>query len=167
MVPSENRQALVDCLDDSGNVFATILFAYEGKENDEEPEGSEPLLVISAEEAAKQGTAPVQLRESCRYSYEIKGVEKERPIELEPNRLISRYKNIRLLETRASAARLHLHLTEHGKRVATGIVEIRSVKLDYLALPSHKKAKNECLAWMILISSGSVGLDFLKWFKNF
>lgn len=35
------------------------------------------------------------------------------------------------------------------------------------SLPSHKKAKNECLAWIILISSGSVGLDFLKWFKNF
>ena len=34
-------------------------------------------------------------------------------------------------------------------------------------LPSHKKAKNECLVWIILISSGSVGLDFLKWFKNF
>lgn len=132
MAPSENREPLVECLDDGGNVFATILFAYEGKENDEEPEGSEPLLVISPEEAAKQGTAPVQLRESCRYSYEIKGVEKERHIELEPNRLISRYKNIRLLETRASAGRLHLHLTENGKRVATGIVEIRSVKLDYL-----------------------------------
>ena len=122
----------MDCLDDSGNVFATILFAYEGKENDEEPEGIEPLLVISPEEAAKQGTAPVQLRESCRYSYEIEGVAKDRHIELEPNRLISRYKNIRLLETRASAGRLHLHLTENGKRVATGIVEIRSVKLDYL-----------------------------------
>ena len=36
-----------------------------------------------------------------------------------------------------------------------------------LSLASHKKAKNECLAWIILISSGSVGLDFLKWFKNF
>ena len=132
MAPNENRPPLVDCLDDSGNVFATIVFAYEGKENDEEPEGSEPLLVISAEEAAKQGTAPVQLRESCRYSYEIEGVAKDRHIELEPNRLISRYKNIRLLETRASAGRLHLHLTENGKRVATGIVEIRSVKLDYL-----------------------------------
>jgi hypothetical protein len=35
------------------------------------------------------------------------------------------------------------------------------------SLPSHKKAKNECLACIILISSGSVGLDFLKWFKNF
>jgi predicted component of viral defense system (DUF524 family) len=90
------------------------------------------LLVISAEEAAKQGTAPVQLRESCRYSYEIGGVQKDRKIELEPNRLISRYKNVRLLETRASAGRLHLHLTEDGKRVATGIVEIRSIKLDYL-----------------------------------
>ena len=39
------------------------------------------------------------------------------------------------------------------------------IKTD--SLPSHKKAKNECLAWIILISSGSVGLDFLKWFKNF
>ena len=38
---------------------------------------------------------------------------------------------------------------------------------DLLSLASHKKAKNECLAWIILISSGSVGLDFLKWFKNF
>jgi hypothetical protein len=74
----------------------------------------------------------VQLRESCRYSYEIEGVEKGRKIELEPNRLISRYKNVCLLETRASAGRLHLHLTEDGKRVATGIVEIRSIKLDYL-----------------------------------
>ena len=88
--------------------------------------------MISAEEAEKQGTAPVQLRESCRYSYEIEGVEKGHKIELEPNRLISRYKNVRLLETRASAGRLHLHLTEDGKRVATGIVEIRSIKLDYL-----------------------------------
>jgi len=84
MAASENRRALVDCWDDSGNVFAIILFAYEGKENDEEPEGSEPLLVISPEEAARQGTAPVQLRESCRYSYEIGGVEKGRKIELEP-----------------------------------------------------------------------------------
>ena len=88
--------------------------------------------MISAEEAEKQGTAPVQLRESCRYSYEIEGVEKGHKIELEPNRLISRYKNVRLLETRASAGRLHLHLTEDGKRVATGIVEIRSIKLDHL-----------------------------------
>ena len=64
----------------------------------------------------------MQLRESCRYSYEIEGVEKRRHIELEPKRLISRYKNIRLLETQASAGRLHLHLTENGKRVATGIV---------------------------------------------
>ena len=122
MVPSENSQLLVECLDDGENLFAPIRIAPVGKENDEESEGSEPLLVISAEEAAKQGAAPVQLRESCRYSYEIEGVEKRRHIELEPKRLISRYKNIRLLETQASAGRLHLHLTENGKRVATGIV---------------------------------------------
>jgi len=35
------------------------------------------------------------------------------------------------------------------------------------SLPSHRKQKNECLAWMILISSGSAGPDFLKWFKDF
>lgn len=132
MVPSENRQSVVECLDEGGNLFAKIRFAHAKRESDEEPEGSEAILVVSAEEAAKQGTAPVQLRESCRYSYEIEGVDKSRGIELEPNRLISRYKNLQLLETRASAGRLHLHLTEDGKRVATGIVEIRSVKLDYL-----------------------------------
>ena len=88
MVPSENSQLLVECLDDGENLFAPIRIAPVGKENDEESEGSEPLLVISAEEAAKQGAAPVQLREFCRYSYEIEGVEKGLHIELEPNRLI-------------------------------------------------------------------------------
>ena len=46
---------------------------------------------------------------------------------------------------------------------AAGLVDFE----DVFSLPSHKKAKNECLAWIILISSGSVGLDFLKWVKNF
>jgi len=94
---------VVECLDEGGNLIATIRFAHARRESDEEPEGSEAILVVSAEEAAKQGTAPVQLRESCRYSYDIEGVDESRRIELEPNRLISRYKNLQLLETREVA----------------------------------------------------------------
>ena len=55
MVPSENSQLLVECLDDGENLFAPIRIAPVGKENDEESEGSEPLLVISAEEAGETG----------------------------------------------------------------------------------------------------------------
>ena len=57
--------------------------------------------------------------------------------------------------------------------LATTLLPVRAerdtapINSEQISLPSHKKAKNECLAWIILISSGSVGLDFLKWFKNF
>jgi hypothetical protein len=46
----------------------------------------------------------------------------------------------------------------------------KSVHADFLqknSLPSHSEQKNDCPAWMILISSGSAGPDFLKWFKDF
>jgi hypothetical protein len=39
--------------------------------------------------------------------------------------------------------------------------------LQSIPLPSHSEQKNDYPAWMILISSGSAGPDFLKWFKDF
>ena len=70
------------------------------------------------------------------------------------------------LETSIDPLELDVDTSQVLGLLATELL-LNSLKHGFTALPSHKKAKNECLAWIILISSGSVGLDFLKWFKNF
>jgi hypothetical protein len=52
--------------------------------------------------------------------------------------------------------------TPARRRVMSGMIG-----LYVFSLPSHSEQKNDYPAWMILISSGSAGPDFLKWFKDF
>ena len=122
--------AEISCRDDSGTVRAHLVIKpliRSGRVIRDE------LMIVDAENAAAEGVAPVQLRESCRYSYEIRPVNSGEVLTLEPNKMVDGYENQHLIETGNTAGHWTIRLKDSSNAVvAVGSAEIRSVKMDYL-----------------------------------
>lgn len=102
---------------------------------------SAPLVLIPESEALECGETSIQLRESERYEYEIHS-ESGRSLRLRSS-VSTRRRSLKdsaadagLIETRSHCGTLLLELfEEHGEKnpptVASALVDVRSVKLDY------------------------------------
>ncbi len=139
----EPKSCLVDCYDSKGDVAVQLeLYPLSRKKK---PTGSAasndlPALLeeIDEREAKQLGEARVQLRENGRYRCVIKDLlpGTGRELQLDDNALIDDYDvgdaNQSLIQTRSSAGSLSLKVVDStGAFVARGVVEIRSIKLNY------------------------------------
>ena len=81
-------KAEIPCRDEAGTIRAHLVIkplirsGYEIKDE---------LMIADAETAACEGMATVQLRESCRYSYDIHPANNGEAFTLEQNRMVGGY----------------------------------------------------------------------------
>ena len=140
---AEPEYAEVDCYDGKGAVVAKVLIypllrRRKEEASDDVHEDQQLLKLVDPSEAKQLGEASVQLRENGRYRCVIQDMAPVagRELRIDRNALIDDYdvgeKNQSLIETHSSAGSLSLKLVDGGDAfVARGVVEIRSLKLNY------------------------------------
>lgn len=130
----------VECRSPDGRLVALVELVPEDDWQASIPELA-PLVRLSNQEAKAQGEQPVQLRENGRYEYVVRRVSTThgQRLKLVGNLVRSRKRresdqDIGRIETGSHCGLLRLDIEEEGhpgERVATGYVEVRSIKVGY------------------------------------
>lgn len=130
----------VECRSSDGRVIALVDVVPEDDWQAAIPELA-PLVRLSVQEAKAQGEQPVQLRENGRYEYVVRttGSARSQRLKLVGNLVRSRKRreserDIGRIETGSHCGLLRLDIEEEGRpgeRVATGYIEVRSLKVNY------------------------------------
>ncbi|KAF0175453.1 MAG: Uncharacterized protein FD161_3348 [Limisphaerales bacterium] len=130
----------VECRSSDGRLVALVELV---PEDDWQAAVAElaPLVRLSSQEAKAQGEQPVQLRENGRYEYVVRPVSaaQGQGLKLVGNLVRSRKRresdrDIGRIETGSHCGLLRLDIEEEGRpgeRIATGYVEVRSIKVGY------------------------------------
>lgn len=130
----------VECRSPDGRPVAYVDLVPEDDWQTAIPELA-PLMRLGVQEAKAQGEQPVQLRENGRYEYVVRTASASRGqrLKLVGNLVRSRKRresdrDIGRIETGSHCGLLRLDIEKEGRpgeRVATGYVEVRSVKVGY------------------------------------
>src|SRR6266567_467146 len=137
---SPRQEETVECRSPDGRLLALVDILPEDDWQTVIPELA-PLARLTAHEAKAHGEQPVQLRENGRYEYVVRPVAAARAtrLKLTGNLVRSRKrresdKDIGRIETGSHCGLLRLDIEEEGRpgvRLATGYVEVRSLKINY------------------------------------
>lgn len=130
----------IPCASSRGDIVAYVQISLFDRTDRPETLGARhPLLLLDNDTAAARGESPVQLRERARYEYVVEEVTKSsEPLILLPGRSIqpSLIDSTRgIIEPGDFCGSLPLTLIREGDQeerpAAKGIVEVRSIKVDY------------------------------------
>ncbi|MDC3335791.1 DUF2357 domain-containing protein [Opitutales bacterium] len=137
------EECFIPCLSKTGEEVAQIiLIPFKDAKND----FTSPIVEISDSDASEFGETRTQLRESERYEYEVRPISEYSDLRLRCS-LSKRRKSLDhkkkisandagILETRSFCGTLMLEVVEgevdaNKESVATGLVEVRSIKMNY------------------------------------
>ena len=133
-------EATVECRSPDGRLVARVDIVPEDDWQAFIPELA-PLAKLSVQEAKAQGEQTIQLRENGRYEYSVRPVSASHGtrLKLTGNLVRSRKRresanDIGRIETGSHCGLLRLDIEEEGRpgeRLATGYVEVRSLKVSY------------------------------------
>ena len=136
----------VECRSPDGRLVALVDIEPEDEWNTKIPDLA-PLARLGVHEAKAQGEQPVQLRENGRYEYSVRPARATATrLKLVGNLVRSRKRretdnDIGRIETGSHCGLLRLDIEEDGRpgeRLASGYVEVRSVKVRYRdEYPTH------------------------------